>query len=113
MNTNDQFKMNAIMENMTDKRKPGRPVVEGSARQLRMQMLEQKKADPNFRLGRPVDPDSPRQQRLRDMEERRAAGLCKRGRPKFTDEQKAAAEARKAQQQPTKQVLSSILDLDI
>lgn len=91
MNKNDQFAIALQQENMTEKRKPGRPTVDGSARQLRLAMLEQKKADPNFRLGRPVDPNSPRQQRLKELMERREAGLAKRGRPKMTDEAKAAA----------------------
>ena len=32
-------------------------------------------------LGRPVNPNSARQQRIQELNEKRANGLCKRGRP--------------------------------
>lgn len=92
MNTQDQFTIANQIEN-EGKRKPGRPVVEGSKRQERMLMLEQKRQENGgmLPLGRPVNPDSPRQQKLRELMERRSAGLAKRGRPKMTEEQKTAA----------------------
>lgn len=109
MNQNDQFRIAQQQETMTEKRKPGRPTVEGSARQIRLAMLEQKKADPNFRLGRPVDPNSPRQQRLKELMDRRAAGLAQRGRPKMTEEQKAKAKAeREAKYAQLSQLLNDV-----
>jgi hypothetical protein len=112
MNKNDQFAIAMQQENMTEKRKPGRPTVEGSARQIRMAMLEQKKADPNFRLGRPVDPNSPRQQKLAELMERRAAGLAQRGRPKMTEEAKAEAKKQREEHYAKLALLLKDVNLD-
>jgi hypothetical protein len=61
--------------------KRGRPTVEGSARQVRINELAVKRANPTFKLGRSIDLTSKRQIRLADLEARRALGTCKRGRP--------------------------------
>ena len=60
----------------------GRPVVEDSARQLRLQELEAKRVNGDLRRGRPVNEMSARQLRLKDLEERRNNGTLKLGRPK-------------------------------
>ncbi len=66
-------------------RKPGRPVVEGSERQLRL-AAQAARAQLNggvARRGRPVVADSERQKRLAEREAKLAAGIeIKRGRPK-------------------------------
>lgn len=49
--------------------------------------------------GRPVSTDSARQRRLVELEEKRAAGQLKPGRPAYTEEQKAAADARKKERE--------------
>ena len=75
------------IETMFDeqKRKPGRPVVEGSARQLKL-AAQQVRAQLNggvAKRGRPVVADSERQKRLAERESKLAAGIeIKRGRPK-------------------------------
>ena len=69
------------------KRKPGRPVVPGSARQ---QKLAAKGTEVRF-PGRPVDPNSARQIKLAEQAAKRAAGQVKLGRPPMTEEEKAAA----------------------
>ena len=61
--------------------KKGRPVNEGSVRQQRIAGIEAKKESGEFKLGRPVDTSSVRQQRLAEMEIKRANGELKRGRP--------------------------------
>lgn len=64
--------------------KRGRPVVEGSAHQLKLKaQAERKEANGGqARRGRPVDPNSPRQQRLAEIAAKKAAGMeIKRGRP--------------------------------
>lgn len=63
------------------KAKPGRPVVENSARQLRLKELEQKRANGELRRGRPIAEDSARQQRIKELEEKRSNGELRRGRP--------------------------------
>ena len=111
MNKNDQFAIAQQLENMTEKRKPGRPTVEGSARQVRLAALEQRKEENHgyVRLGRPVNPDSPRQQRLGELMEKRAAGLAKRGRPKMSEDAKAEARLkREAQEAQLKALLASV-----
>jgi hypothetical protein len=101
MNRNDQFAIAQQLENMTEKRKPGRPAVEGSARQVRLAALEQRREENGgyIRLGRPVNPDSPRQQRLAELMDKRAAGLAKRGRPKMSDDAKAEARLKREAQE--------------
>lgn len=111
MNKNDQFAIAQQLENMTEKRKPGRPTVEGSARQERLAMLEQRRIENNgyIRLGRPVDPSSPRQQKLGELMERRVAGLAKRGRPKMSEDAKAEARLkREAQEAQLKALLNDV-----
>jgi hypothetical protein len=111
MNKNDQFALAMQLENMTEKRKPGRPAVEGSARQVRLAALEQRREENGgyIRLGRPVDPNSPRQQRLGELMEKRAAGLAKRGRPKMSEDAKAEARLkREAQEAQLKALLANV-----
>jgi hypothetical protein len=101
MNAQQQFNMNQKIENM--KRKPGRPPVEGSMRQERMMMLEEKRNE-NFGimpLGRPVNPDSNRQQKLSELMERRESGMAKRGRPKMTEQERATAKLKREQDMAT------------
>jgi len=109
MNAQQQFDMNAKIENM--KRKPGRPPVEGSMRQERMMILEEKRSE-NFGimpLGRPANPESKRQQRLNELMERRASGIASsKGRPKMTAEQRAAAKLKREQDMATLAMLRSI-----
>ena len=90
--------------------KRGRPVNPNSERQIRLKMLEEKRANGTCKRGRPVDsnsvrqmelnrkefnrengvelrgrkvdPNSARQIRLKEMEEKRANGTLRRGRPK-------------------------------
>jgi hypothetical protein len=62
--------------------KRGRPTVEGSARQVRINELAVKRANPTFKLGRSIDLTSKRQIRLAELEIKRANGECRRGRPK-------------------------------
>jgi hypothetical protein len=89
MNKNDQFALAMQLENMTEKRKPGRPAVEGSARQVRLAALEQRREENGgyIRLGRPVDPNSPRQMRLAEQQQRaeQNGGAARRGRPVSQD----------------------------
>jgi hypothetical protein len=108
MNTQQQFTIMNQIEN-EGKRKPGRPTVEGSKRQERMLMLEQRRNENHgiMPLGRPVNPFSDRQQRLAELMERRSAGLAKRGRPKMTDEEKAAAKLKREQDMATLAMLRS------
>jgi len=65
------------------KRKPGRPIVEGSERQKRLAEQEQKRANGELKRGRPVIEGSKRQQDLAAKEARKEAngGEVKRGRP--------------------------------
>ena len=69
--------------------KRGRPIVEGSARQLRLAKLEEKKANGiEIKRGRPTDTSSARQQRLALRQEMIDQGKeIKRGRPKMIKEE--------------------------
>jgi len=64
----------------------GRPVVNGSARQLKLERFAAKlAAGESIERGRPSNPNSVRQQRLAAIEARRASGIeIKVGRPKGT-----------------------------
>jgi len=70
-----------------EKRKPGRPVIEGSARQTKLAAMNERAAanGGQIKLGRPVDPTSPRQVRLAEIAAKReaAGGKLKAGRPKM------------------------------
>lgn len=107
----DQAVVTEVVVATAEKAKPGRPVVEGSARQIRMAEMEAKRASgAKLYTGRPVNKDSVRQQKLAaiaakkeageklhtgrpvnlnsnrqiklaEMEAKRAAGELKRGRP--------------------------------
>lgn len=61
--------------------KRGRPVNEGSVRQLRLKELEEKRVNGELRRGRPVNEESVRQMRLKTLEEKRENGELKLGRP--------------------------------
>ena len=61
--------------------KRGRPVDGESVRQQRIAGIEAKKESGEFKLGRPVDTNSVRQQRLAEMDLKRLNGELKRGRP--------------------------------
>jgi hypothetical protein len=69
--------------NVVDKKseKRGRPVNEGSVRQIRLKEMEEKRALGLLKRGRPVNTNSVRQQMLAEMEIKRANGELKRGRP--------------------------------
>ena len=78
----DLAKIDAVLEAA---KRPGRPVVQGSARQLRLAELEAKRAAGQLRRGRPTVEGSERQKRLAAIEAKRAAGIeIKPGRPKMT-----------------------------
>lgn len=65
------------------KAKPGRPIVEGSVRQIRLAKLAEKAANGELKRGRPSNPDSERQKRIQERETKKANGEeIKRGRPK-------------------------------
>jgi hypothetical protein len=80
--------------------KRGRPVKEGSVRQIRLAELEIKRANGELRKGRPVKADSNRQLRLAEIEARKASGEFKLGRPVKLDSARqlrlAESEAKKA-----------------
>ena len=66
------------------KKKPGRPIVEGSKRQLELQMKAELKANGIVgKKGRPIVGDSKRQSELMRKQQLREAGLLtgKKGRP--------------------------------
>jgi CRISPR/Cas system-associated exonuclease Cas4 (RecB family) len=67
----------------------GRPVLEGSARQIRLAKMEEKKAKGiEIKRGRPTDTSSARQQRLALRQEKIEQGKeVKRGRPKMIKEE--------------------------
>jgi hypothetical protein len=76
----------AAQENNEAKAKPGRPVVQGSARQIRLAAMQARKEanGGQIKLGRPAMPDSKRQQQLVEIAERKANGyVAQRGRPSF------------------------------
>jgi len=75
---------NLVEAVVTEKRR-GRPVVEGSARQLKLAAREARAQMNNgvVKRGRPVVINSARQQKFAEREAKRAAGIeIKRGRPK-------------------------------
>lgn len=66
-----------------EKRKPGRPIVEGSARQKREAERAEKLANGGIKRGRPIVPESPRQQKVQKFLAKVASGAeIKPGRPK-------------------------------
>jgi len=71
-----------MLEETTVKR--GRPTVEGSARQMRLQARAERVANGgSVERGRPTNSSSARQQRLADRQAKIAAGIeVKRGAPK-------------------------------
>jgi len=79
-----------VIENLaevtiTEKRKPGRPAVPGSARQLKLEAQAKRIAENNgvLRRGRPISENSTRQQKIQERLNKLAAGMeIKRGRPK-------------------------------
>ena len=90
------------MQNLTDavmqeqnKKKPGRPVVAGSARQQKLQERLEKGND--GKLGRPVVEGSARQQKIAEMVEKIKSGVeIKRGRPKGTTNGSSTGEKKKS-----------------
>jgi hypothetical protein len=76
--------MNDVTTEKVERR--GRPVVNGSARQMKLARIEAKRAaGESVERGRPSNPTSARQQRLMAIEARRASGIeIKVGRPKGT-----------------------------
>ena len=63
----------------------GRPIVPGSARQIREAARAERKANGVFRLGRPIVPGSKKQIREAEYAAKIASGYVpKRGRPKMT-----------------------------
>lgn len=92
--TNDEAQLStedlAVIEAVATKRL-GRPVVAGSARQIRLAEQAEKKAAGLLKRGRPVVEGSPRQMRLAAMEAKKAAGIeIKPGRPKMVKEEAPA-----------------------
>lgn len=78
-------------------KKLGRPVDTLSKRQkVLLEKAIKEKQGIVARKGRPVSADSKRQQTEKEKAEKRANGELKPGRPKFTPEQKAEADAKKA-----------------
>ena len=64
------------------KRKPGRPVVENSNRQLELKKKAELRSLGLIKRGRPIVEDSNRQLELQRKQEMREQGLLKLGRPK-------------------------------
>lgn len=77
---------------VTEKKAPGRPINPNSVRQ---QKLALKGTNPG-KKGRPIVEGSARQIRLAEMNAKREAGLLKRGRPKMDPAVKAAKAAERA-----------------
>jgi hypothetical protein len=77
---------NLVEAVVTEKRKPGRPVVEDSKRQLDL-AAKMNRVQLNggiVKRGRPIVGESKRQQRMAEREAKLAAGVeIKRGRPKM------------------------------
>lgn len=73
--------VNVVNTEMEVVKRKGRPVVENSARQLRLKMLEEKRANGELKRGRPVVENSARQIRLNELEAKRYMGTLKKGRP--------------------------------
>jgi len=82
-NSARQMKIQLALDNISKgiQASKGRPVVEGSARQIRLTELESKRVDGEIKRGREINPNSARQLRLKDLEERSLNGTLKRGRP--------------------------------
>lgn len=77
---------NITSATVTEKKKPGRPVIQNSVRQLKLEAQAKRVAENGgmLRRGRPVLPTSSRQQKLQDKLNKMAAGvIIKRGRPKM------------------------------
>jgi len=69
----------------TPQKQLGRPIVPGSARQIREAARTERKASGTFRLGRPIVPGSKKQLREAEYAAKIANGYVpKRGRPKMT-----------------------------
>lgn len=66
-----------------EKKKPGRPAVEGSERQIKLAAMNEKRAKGELKRGRPAVPGSDRQIREADKKAKMEAGLLtgKQGRP--------------------------------
>lgn len=77
-----------VVENTTAK-KPGRPVVEGSVRQVRLAEMKAR-AEANggvIKRGRPINPESARAKRMASIQAKIEAGIeIKPGRPKVITE---------------------------
>lgn len=87
MNITDSV-MNAMEANAV-KKAPGRPVVEGSARQQKLAAMEARKQanGGTIKLGRPAVADSKRQRELAEKAARLASGYVpKKGRPSFASQ---------------------------
>ena len=70
---------------ITSQKQLGRPIVPGSARQIREAARAERKANGVFRLGRPIVPGSKKQLREAEHAAKIANGYVpKRGRPKVT-----------------------------
>jgi hypothetical protein len=70
--------------------KRGRPVVENSARQIRLMELEAKRQNGELKRGRPTNADSARQKRFEELKAKAEAngGVVPKGRPKAKVETK-------------------------
>jgi len=79
---------------VTEKKSPGRPA--DPANVAAKAEKDAMRAMGLIKKGRPVMEGSKRQQRLEEREAKRANGELKKGRPKYTPEQKAAAAEAKA-----------------
>lgn len=83
-----------VIENLaevtiTEKRKPGRPTVPGSARQLKLEAQAKRIAENGgvARRGRPTVANSARQQKIQERLNKLEMGIViKRGRPKMIKE---------------------------
>ena len=72
-----------------EKRKPGRPIVQGSVRQQTLQEKQERLMSGNYiGKGRPIKIESARQQRLQERLSRIVNGIeIKRGRPKMVKQE--------------------------
>ena len=82
------------MNNETTTKKQGRPVVEGSNRQIKLaERAARIAAGGSVSKGRPSNPNSARQARLAAQEAKKAAGMTiKPGRPKMVKVEEPVAE---------------------
>lgn len=81
----DTTQMNVGNTVATPQKQLGRPIVPGSARQIREAARAERKANGVFRLGRPIVPGSKKQLREAEYAAKIANGYVpKRGRPKMT-----------------------------